>query len=873
MGIERFTNSIIKNKENIKYKIAINTMLFDLNAVMYKSFATAEEELNHLIYDITEGEGKMTAKSIEVAKKWNFEVSDVVTIEMYEKHFTEDLKDTMAILYVKREIFNPIDELTESKNITRLILAPDGIPTFGKMIEQRKRRYNAYVINKLKKKLYEQYQNKLDKKRQLFEKYRYGYNRNKIFGYSAFMKRVAQELSSDAFKTELKLYYPSLIDYKYFSSEIVGEGEKKIMEYILKNKLKGVYAIYSPDADVIILSMIMAMQVPDSHFYMLHYEQNKKEYTVIDINELCTSIFDAIKKKVLNKRLDIKHVIMDLCMIFTVFGNDFLPKIESIDVRKDFNIIIDKYAEFIDKSNHKTIYLTNITDKQIKINYLNLRRYLNKLAEVEDSMIKDTYMSHAYNNYRHLKESIGAPNMYLWMKTYVDKTNKLLAELYDSIMPLNRHLEQLSHEKKTDVETLKKELRDFLIPLIDKIFRKNTIEYIQDFVMIESERNKKRDMVRIEDPQELHDAFDDLIKKFYNIVKTGNKLYVKMNVKLKLKFNKYDDDVTSKYHSEQLEKMKVHEDMVITDYDRDLYRMERMIGRFKIKLNAMSINIGMTMLTINKVSETKKYYQLITTPQKLGDNSDYVNYYTHAFDTRPNSRRIDEVCEKYIKGMFNIVDFYMNKNNTEQNYRAVSTWFYDEERSPMLREIVRFLNTKAKAGTNEFVAYMNNLYNNVAIQLVSREDFLTQEEHYWYITPKNSVSQFPEYLDKITPNLDILVDKIWNNNDEEEKYNTNIPIDCTSAPYLSKCHLAVPFVSFEQYIAAIRNNRKKYEEVKQQGGEFKIDMTQEKLMQDFIDCIETTQTKFKETQQHKYFVLTKYFEERLDVMAKNLLNK
>ena len=58
-------------------------------------------------------------------------------------------------------------------------------------------------------------------------------------------------------KNELKNICKKLKDITISSSYEFGEGEKKILEHIIHNKKSGSYVIFSPDADTILLSLIM----------------------------------------------------------------------------------------------------------------------------------------------------------------------------------------------------------------------------------------------------------------------------------------------------------------------------------------------------------------------------------------------------------------------------------------------------------------------------------------------------------------------------------------------------------------------------------------------------------------------------------------
>merc|ERR1712146_668421 len=71
-------------------------------------------------------------------------------------------------------------------------------------------------------------------------------------------------------------------------------------------------------------------------------------YYITDINKLEDMIYKYMNNSDLNKL----NVIDDIVFIFTIFGDDFLHKIDSFDVRNDINLILDIYKQFISEKNY-----------------------------------------------------------------------------------------------------------------------------------------------------------------------------------------------------------------------------------------------------------------------------------------------------------------------------------------------------------------------------------------------------------------------------------------------------------------------------------------------------------------------------------------
>ena len=92
---------------------------------------------------------------------------------------------------------------------------------------------------------------------------------------------------------------------------------------------------------------------------MLRFDQVKSTkdepiYDVININHFQNILIDYIKTKMKNHDTnhDVKHdhnLIADIVFILTVFGDDFLPKLETVRVSMDISIILDFYALILGK--------------------------------------------------------------------------------------------------------------------------------------------------------------------------------------------------------------------------------------------------------------------------------------------------------------------------------------------------------------------------------------------------------------------------------------------------------------------------------------------------------------------------------------------
>ncbi len=185
MGFDKLVNFLIKNlnnnfiddiniKANIK-KIIGNHIMFDINFIIYQVLLDLEEEINIIIklilslslsinsYDYIE------KKIIEYFSCISFKNN--ININILFKGETEDEIINNFLNYINNnkynnitiidniiieKIFNKINELINNIHYIDLIktihIIFDGIPSYSKILEQRRRRIKNYIESKEKKK-------------------------------------------------------------------------------------------------------------------------------------------------------------------------------------------------------------------------------------------------------------------------------------------------------------------------------------------------------------------------------------------------------------------------------------------------------------------------------------------------------------------------------------------------------------------------------------------------------------------------------------------------------------------------------------------------------------------------------------------------
>ena len=156
MGIERFFNSLIKNKSILgKEKIlvlekgiSVDYFYIDFNSIIYKISQKVEDEINIILFNLIYG----TEETKDLEKKWKF---DGNTITDFAEHFTHEFVDETIFGLVEDDIVFISSQLVSGGELKKLYISMDSVPNMAKIIEQKKRRYNGYIVNSIKKNIYE----------------------------------------------------------------------------------------------------------------------------------------------------------------------------------------------------------------------------------------------------------------------------------------------------------------------------------------------------------------------------------------------------------------------------------------------------------------------------------------------------------------------------------------------------------------------------------------------------------------------------------------------------------------------------------------------------------------------------------------------
>lgn len=738
MGIERFFSSLKRDYNfiiHLEKKLECEHILIDFNSIV------------HIISQFLLEEKKNTE----------------ITVDEFEEEL---------IILVGEYIEELLQNYFHKKLIISIIICVDGVPSMAKIYEQKKRRYMGDVMNYL-------YNNAPSSTKS------FTWSRNNISPGTKFMGMLMKYLKSDDYINSIKDICINIKKYIVSGIDIIGEGEIKILHHIEQiNNRSDRYVVYSPDSDMILLLLMMDIRV-----IMLRYDQQKSTknepyYSIVDINKfkdiLNNFILDKIKhknnNKINNKTFDKKRIIMDIIFILTIFGDDFLPKLETVRVNSDINLILDHYIYVLTKYG----YLLNYLDNIYSINTDNFLHFLKLLQKKEDYFLRRNARNHVSSNMNRIIKDIVGNQMqelrdyiveYIWKFIYFNKPKDITispvnAHKHISIDILKDYLEQ--HEPKMNISHFANtEYKNTLVwnKMID-IISNYYIEILQ-FLNI-----KKMVELNIYSNEYIY------VESLPNILLKDIILYFYQTYMLPIIIPLVDAMPTiilnSYKSSDNIHKKKLN---LLNEGNKESYIIENMLDKYYKIMNPQD-----------------KFYNKIYKTNSV--NSNYGMYYMEHF----SKTKINEIINDYMLGLAWVVSYYHNMNVNYDNIDL--TWYYRHNRSPLLKDII--------------VSYNSNILTTQFVN-ISNTSYMTPLEHYIFVSPlhldKDLFIQLQNSINISDNNIKMIIRFILSN----KKYyyplsqiyndmNENKTIDCSGSIYLNKCHLLFMenYINMPQYLTDFR---------------------------------------------------------------------
>lgn len=292
----------------------------------------------------------------------------------------EQKKDNINFKSLQNKMFNSCIEYIEKileyvKPGKGVYIAIDGPVCCAKIKQQRQRRFRSVHDKILFDNIKEKYKKPIP----------YYWNNSAISPGTKFMdklhNKIIKWIEEYKKKNDLKIIYSS--------SNVPGEGEHKLLNFIKKNKDKDFsYVTYGLDADLIFLMLV----TQSDKIYLLREAQqfeskaSKDQLNFVSIKNLRDSIFDTFQKEI-NSKIDKNRIINDFIFLCYFLGNDFLPHILALDISKNgIEYLVSKYSQTYN------INIDYILSKDTTvINHKFLKLFLEKLSSDEESILTENF--------------------------------------------------------------------------------------------------------------------------------------------------------------------------------------------------------------------------------------------------------------------------------------------------------------------------------------------------------------------------------------------------------------------------------------------------------------------------------------------------
>lgn len=284
-----------------------------------------------------------------------------------DKEFEEDL---LKLVCDKIEEYIKLIEPTN-----QVIIAFDGVAPVAKLNQQRNRRHKS----SFEKQVFSSYKNTAS------------WNTTSITPGTLFMKKLNTHIKKHFEKSNL------CKNIKVYSSDVPGEGEHKLYEFIrnFPEKHKDeVTVVYGIDADLIMLSInhlpicnkIYLYRETPYFIKSINNTLEPNKCYIINIPKLANEIIYRMNDYKEANFIYEKNKLYDYIFLCFLLGNDFMPHSPCLNIRTNgMDIVLKIYSELF-KNSEK-----NLTNGK-EIYWKNVRLLFSEIAKNEEQYLKDEFV-------------------------------------------------------------------------------------------------------------------------------------------------------------------------------------------------------------------------------------------------------------------------------------------------------------------------------------------------------------------------------------------------------------------------------------------------------------------------------------------------
>lgn len=685
MGFDGLISFLIRNLPNDTFdeinldknynRVISKYILIDISFILYNCYIDVENDINKilkLIYSLSCTDYDKVISMIEKEFSKNHwkemeitldgETQDEIS-EKFINFLTEnDNKVFFDLLsnYTCSKLKNILEKLFELKFSKEVILFFDSIPSYSKILEQRKRRIKNYIESQNRKEYYLKYFSDLENDNMEEDNIEYDYfnwmkkkfSCNKIIdSNSSFVKHLKGFI-----KQGIKLENISIT----IDNEDFGEADYKIFKFISSKKLSDNITILSCDSDLVYQLILQQYNYnylnKNINLSLFKFYVNSFDYCqYFSSNKILNYISNYYHEINSSKDIQNNNFTLDFLLILNFFGNDFLPSSLEIGPEISFTNLIKTYYQVFNKKK-SSIIIPQLNDNVLKydINFENLKLWINELLKTSSftKIILLRYYKVPYNITFILTE----------------KLNLELLEIKDKILKpyliyqghIQSNLDENDIRKILYQEFIKdNEIINISNPLDPKNYHQSLSSYLEQ---LESLLSNYLDYHDIENLGFKNNSYsieteDNMYQNLYNYISKESNISDK---NIDVNFN-YTIPSSTKNQVEQYLLMLY---FIVTNFfnEMEFYKSTN-LTRYSFK-NVPSLKQIESFINTNDMSEIKKKYNYIIESNILEKNK-YIDSTLHHLIITPyliDSSYLDMLDNKeLLKKIINNFDTTLNK--------------------------------------------------------------------------------------------------------------------------------------------------------------------------------------------------------------------
>ena len=516
MGFDRLSNFLNKNLnytygfviDELKRKVLGNHILFDLNFIIYNQMFLLEEEINKVIKIVlnlpfcqlknNKTEDKLSeifdlpwwrrhCENIEYIFDGNNDneiILKLITFINTKQDTNLSKIDLMLIDKILVCTDNLIETYNNSKTLETVGFFIDGIPSFSKIIEQRRRRTRNYFESMNRKEKFNKYFGNIKDVYIDEEGIKYNYFKwiEKRFSLDKSFSPISPVIKR--LEIELARYYKtrySNIKTCINPGSSNGEADIKIFQFIQNEKLIGDILIHTTDSDFVHLMLIQQVYFNykriDVNISIIKHNSKDDDYIQYFDGQSMSLAINKYYNHISGQNTTDYRIIYDFCLLLLFFGNDHLPASFEIGPELGLDSIFKIYSK-------TKCFVVSIENDNIVVDFNNFKKLLTEFQK----------HIHIYMTKILLNRNFKMP---LQVTNYLTDYDKLNLN-YDQILDLLKHL--LIHDGEKIIDKLdESDIRSILIktnkdlpknPYINKLLENkemcNTILDNLDFMSVEN---------------------------------------------------------------------------------------------------------------------------------------------------------------------------------------------------------------------------------------------------------------------------------------------------------------------------------------------------------------------------------------------------